>query len=472
MMPEKQGSDLKGSTNAPSNRPYPTVTTRHYSARANYAKVLNMNNKITRTLGWLSLLLLCACSANKPERINLMAAPEIYQDDRFAPFDDAEPIPIERPVELLYVTDRSPAGDSSQWPYYQSARGHVLRLGFANISMSGGSYSWDEVQAISLQRNRPSKYYLEVEAVRDIGVLDHSTHTLDKIWFDQATDSVPAVDYAGAINQHLAKSDKKDIYIYTHGYRVDFDYPLLVSGELWHFLGYQGVFIAYSWPATNSAFAYSSDLESARYSARNFGIFLRYLAEHTDAERIHIIGYSAGNRVVVDALWQMAVSNPGDGHEALRQRFRIGDVMLMASDYDKDLFVSAIKEGILDVPDSLSVYRSKKDKALSFASWLLKRTRLGEIDPDEALTRQQLELLEPHQELRLIDVSEAESAGSGKGHDYFRNSPWVSTDVFMALRFDLSPGERGLYQQEGSAIWEFPEDYIDRLRQSLESMPE
>jgi hypothetical protein len=78
--------------------------------------------------------------------------------------------------------------------------------------------------------------------------------------------------------------------------------------------------------------------------------------------------------------------------------------------------------------------------------------------------------LKPNQNLVLIDVSKAEQAGSGKGHDYFRNSPWVSSDVLMTLRYDLPPEKRGLTREEGMATWEFPEDYIDRLRQSLETI--
>jgi esterase/lipase superfamily enzyme len=424
----------------------------------------------TITLGLTILLSVSACTSNKPEKLNLMAAPEIYHDDRIAPFDDSKIDAIERPVQLFYATDRSVAENPEQWPYYSSARGHVLRLGRAQVSMGGGQYEWEQIKEISLQRNRPSKYFLELNSVNEFGVLDLSAENVGKRQLQEEVTATARINYTEAINRRLAKSPSKDIYIYTHGYRVNFDYPLLVSGELWHFLGYDGAFIAYSWAATPSAFAYASDIETARYASRNFRLFLNYLADHTDAERIHIIGYSAGNRTVIDALWQMAVSNPGQDSASLRQRFRIGEVMILASDYDQDLFVSALRDGILEVPESMTVYRSETDKALGFSSWLLNRNRLGEINPDEAMTQEEIGTLAKNQELRVINVSRATRAGSGNGHDYFRNSPWVSNDVFMALRFDLSPGERGLYQDEGSAIWQFPEDYIERLRQSLELM--
>jgi esterase/lipase superfamily enzyme len=422
------------------------------------------------TLGLIVLALTSACTSNKPEKLNMMAAPEIYHEERFAPFDDSKIGAIERPVRLFYATDRSVAENAEEWPFYNSDRGHVLRLGLADVSMNGGQYEWEQIKAISLQRNRPSKYLLELNGVNEFGVLDLTAEGMGDRRLKEEVTASPRINYTEAINRRLAKSQSKDIYIYTHGYKVNFDYPLLVSGELWHFLGYEGVFIAYSWAATPSAFAYASDIETARYSSRNFRLFLEYLADHTDAERIHIIGYSAGNRTVIDTLWQMALSNPGQDSASLRQRFRIGEVMVLASDYDQDLFVSAIREGMLGVPESMTIYRSENDKALGFSSWLLNRNRVGEINPDEAMTQEEIGTLPESQELRIINVSRATRSGSGNGHDYFRNSPWVSSDVFMALRFDLSPGERGLYQDEGSAIWQFPEDYIERLRQSLDLM--
>ena len=92
-----------------------------------------------------------------------------------------------------------------------------------------------------------------------------------------------------------------------HGYKVVFENPLLVAAELWHFLGYDGVFIAYAWPSTPKKLAYFSDLETTSLSAYNLRIFLEYLARETDAENIHIIGYSAGTRLVINALNQLAL---------------------------------------------------------------------------------------------------------------------------------------------------------------------
>ena len=425
-----------------------------------------MNSNIAAVMGLIIVLLLPACSSNQSVQIDIMAAPEIYQDEKFTPFDNQGPIRIDEPFDILYATDRVKSGDLTQWPYYLPERGHVLRLGRASVKLGDGNYTWEEVRNITLLKNRSSDYPLSINSVSEMGVLEESIGDVSKL-FMAVEESDVGQTYAKVINRRLARSRVKDIYIYTHGYKVYFDNPVLVSAELWHFLGYEGVFIAYSWPSTPSAFAYSSDLETTRYTARDFRVFLEYLAANTDAERIHIIGYSAGTRVVIDALWQLAMQHQGDSDEQLLERYRIGEVMLLASDYDRDIFLNVINDRFLDVAERVTVYRSETDKALGISSWLLNRRRLGEIDASEGLSQQQIEMLKPNQELYLINVSSAEQASTGKGHNYFRQSPWVSSDILMALRFRLKPEDRGLYREQDSAIWQFPADYIERLKASL-----
>lgn len=416
----------------------------------------------------LGLLLLSACSSNKPISIDLMAAPEIYQDERIDPFADTGPIDITDPIYIFYATDRKPAEEIQQSPYYLPERAHVVRLGRAQVKLGGGEYTWEETLNITLLKNRSKKYPLSLRSVEEVGVLDSSIGAVDQVYFEAEASPEPGRAYAEAINKRLASSEVKDIYIYTHGYKVHFDNPVLVSAELYHFLGYKGVFIAYSWPATPSIWAYSSDLETTRYTATDFRAFLQYLAENTDAEKIHIIGYSAGTRVVIDAIWQLALLHQGESKAALNEKFRIGQVLLMASDYDRDSFINTVNDRILDIPDQVTIYLSETDKALGMSSWLLNRRRLGEVDPKEGgLSQKQIKILAPNQELSLVNVSKAERASTGKGHNYFRQSPWVSSDALMTLRFGLSPEDRGLVQEGDDAIWLFPENYIERLKASL-----
>jgi hypothetical protein len=77
------------------------------------------------------------------------------------------------------------------------------------------------------------------------------------------------------------------------------------------------------------------------------------------------------------------------------------------------------------------------------------------------------EYLRQTSEISIINVTNAEGADTENGHRYFRKSPWASSDILMTLRYDLSPSARGLVQNENSPVWDFPPDYINRLRNAI-----
>ena len=189
----------------------------------------------------------------------------------------------------------------------------------------------------------------------------------------------PAERFAELVNEKLKQSQRKDIYIYVHGYKVVFENPILVATELWHFLGYDGVFIAYAWPSTPKTLAYVSDAETAALSSHFLQIFLQYLSEETDAENIHIVGYSAGTRVVITALAQLAMLHTEQDKATIQRKLKIGHVILTASDFDRQLFGIQIDKGLLKIPKTLTVYVSESDSALGFSKWLFGRDRLGQM---------------------------------------------------------------------------------------------
>ena len=59
-------------------------------------------------------ILLVGCSSPKPFEIDLMPAPEVYEEDGINPFTDTSPID-DLPYEgILYATDRMPAGKATR----------------------------------------------------------------------------------------------------------------------------------------------------------------------------------------------------------------------------------------------------------------------------------------------------------------------------------------------------------------------
>jgi len=409
-------------------------------------------------------VLFTACASNNPFEINLMPAPDIYEEGDIEPFTDTNPMDSIPYSGILYATDRKPATDGRDT--YLNERGSELRLGIAEIDLGAGKINWEGARRISLLKNRTEKYPLKVSNVEEIGILDRSFSIFTPSKMIPDPPDAAAKQFAAQINKKLEISKNKSIFIYIHGYKVVFENPILVATELWHFLGYEGVFIAFSWPSTPDTLAYTSDLETAAFSSHNLRVFIEYLAEETDAEQIHIVGYSAGTRVVINALAQLAFIHFNDDKASIRKQYRLGQVILVGSDFDRHLFGAYLNEGFMKVPETVSVYLSGKDKALGFSSWLFGRQRLGQ-KWTESLDPQLAKYLRKTPTLRFIDVTDAAGATTGNGHAYFRKSPWASSDILMTLMFDLQPNERGLVQDPETLIWTFPADYIQRLRNAL-----
>lgn len=413
------------------------------------------------------MALVAACAADNTYQIELMPAPELYATNVVDPFEGIERISGEEvPYRgILYATDRKPSAEERV--HYENQRGFALRLGMAEVVLGDETLDWEEARRISLLKNRSAAYPLKVSAVNEFGVLDRSAIELMDSERPSPDSQAAATTFSKLVNAKLAISRQKEILIYVHGYKVVFDNPVLVTTELWHFLGYDGVAIAFAWPSTPSRWAYFSDIETAALSAFNLRLLIEYLAKETDAESINIIGYSAGTRVVIDALGQLALIHAETPLADLKSELPIGQVILVGSDYDRGLFAANLMDGILNLPENLTIYASEMDRALSLSQWFFGRNRLGQMWTQRPLKPSVQAYLEKNQSLRIIDVTNAESAGAGNGHAYFRSSPWVSSDVLISLSFNLPPEQRGLVKFPDMPVWHFPKDYIDRLRSLL-----
>ena len=406
--------------------------------------------------------LLVGCASAPLGRTELMPAPAVFEAGRFDPFAQIPPETRRLETEILFATDRDPATASDLERHYASRRGYLVRLGRAQIRHGDGKLDWQTASRLSLEPKRKPPYRLQVGAVEEIGILAESASVFTEpdLLPDDA-DAAAAV-FAAAVDEKLSRSQSRDVFVYVHGFKVPFENPLLVATELWHFMGYDGVFIPYSWPSTPRLLAYFSDVETTGLSAHYLRQFISYLRRRTAAERIHVVGYSAGTRVVIEAVSMLAMQGGTDATNS-----RLGQIILVGSDYDTGLFAAALSNGLLDVTERVNVYLSDIDGALRFANRVFGRERLGQLLNAE-MPQHVRDLLLDTNELALIDVTDAESAGARSGHSYFRDSPWVSSDILATLKYGLTPAERGLIREDPNLpIWSYPPDFVDRLRGQL-----
>lgn len=429
----------------------------------------------TRAICLITLLVFSGCAGLPVDQEYLMPAPDVYGDGLINPLPEYEPMSKIPYKGVLYATDREPAGEDDPERYYLNDRGLFVRLGVARVVLGEKHFTWEYARRISMLKNRSDKYPIKIASVEEWGMLGNTIPYWADI--DLVFPAGPPPDaterFTDAISVQLALSGKKHVYIFVHGYKVVYENPILVASELWHFMGYNGAFIAYSWPATPSVFAYIKDSDTSAGYARHFRLLLETIAERTDVEQIHVIGYSNGTRLVTRALEQLALINQGKSAEEIYAKLRIHNVILVGSDLDRGVFGSYLADGVLNVQKHLTIYMSEKDKALGMSQFLTRRERVGQMfggEGEELTPWGRKALVKFADKISLINVTDAEGGGSGNGHGYFRSSPWVSSDILMTMYFGLMPKERGLVDEEGIPMYTFPPDFINRLWGAIEKV--
>jgi esterase/lipase superfamily enzyme len=206
------------------------------------------------------LSLLAGCHGTE----NLMPTPNLYADGSKDPFPDVRPELQSNKVEVLYLTDRKEEEAESTATIRAYGYGRSRSVGFGVATMEiGHNVSWDELVKASKTRKRENDLPLKVIETKEL-VRFAPTPKLraelpppaQRATMPTTNPSALQVEVEAQKEQakkelaaRLAKCDVKDVYLYVHGYNNNFFDSILIIGQLWHFMGRQGVPVAYSWPA-------------------------------------------------------------------------------------------------------------------------------------------------------------------------------------------------------------------------------
>jgi hypothetical protein len=105
------------------------------------------------------------------------------------------------------------------------------------------------------------------------------------------------------------------------------------------------------------------------------------------------------------------------------------------------------------------------DSALRLAAAVSGASRAGRPDLGELRPEAAAWLLEAAEagEIEIVQVHPETMPGvSARSHTFWYDDPWVSSDLLVALLFDLPPAERGLEAgaaASGARYWTFPASY-------------
>lgn len=360
-----------------------------------------------------------------------------------------------RSMEVLYVTDRArttaPDGSLS----YGSERSKTLSFGSAVLEEQAPSGRQDQftVARVTEVGAFPATPY-PMEAVA--GGLRRTPATI-------SAHKRAAAELQDEVARSLARSKRKEIVFFIHGYANDFDDALETTGSLCRTLHDEFVCIALTWPAGGSRGAfmgYNVDRESGEFAVADMKKAIRIIATTPGVKKVHIIAHSRGTDVLASVLQQLAIETYV-GHSTLEQRYKIDNVVLFAADIDLDVARTKLF-GLSSDPDlpigskadpaglvrhgsfHLTVYSSPKDRALGISGRIFGSTaRLGQVSLPKLGAAKPFANGDGARLSQWIDFIEFDGDAGWIGHSYFVSNPAVGADLDALIRENLMPGDPG-----------------------------
>ena len=243
-----------------------------------------------------------------------------------------------REVEVFYATDRARTGNDTPGEFYGWGRGE-LELGLATVTIPD-THIKGLVEA-------PSVWRLEFGP-------SPAKHVVLKTVTPLASDA-----FFGAMQDRLQTRRNKELFVFVHGYNVQFDQAAKRAAQVAYDMNYGGLPVLYSWPSAGSTIGYISDTAVVRLSGRRLSAFLEDLVAQSGAQTVHILAHSMGNRALTDAL-ELIASRRGLTEDSEPM---FGQILFAAPDVDAGLFAQMLQT-IRPIAKRLTLYASENDWAL------------------------------------------------------------------------------------------------------------
>lgn len=401
----------------------------------------NLRNVYTLAALFLVALFLAGCAGPRP----LMPVPNLYIGEGAPELFTALPSELQDSrVDLLYVTDRVPETNVDGVISYGYGRSRSAAFGSAIVTIAP-ELAWDELQRISLERDRSTRLSLQLASLEERGRFPETPRPLVLINGEarpdpaaQETSRITEQSFRDDIRRRLALAPKPEIVLFVHGYQNDFEDAAQTLAELWHFLGREHVPILYTWPAGRGGpSGYIYDRESGEFTVYHLKNLIRSLSDIPEVKRIHMIAHSRGTDVLSSAIRELALVARAAG-ETASDRLRDSHVVLAAPDMDLDVVSQRIvAEQLGREAKNITVYTSEEDKAIGLAERLFKSSaRLGRLGVED-LQADDLVAMEKIEGMSFIDLQESTSV---TGHGYFHSNPAASSDLILLVRYGFAPG--------------------------------
>lgn len=233
----------------------------------------------------------------------------------------------------------------------------------------------------------------------------------------------PADEFFGELRRCVGRSSGKEVLVFVHGYNVGFETAARRTAQIAYDLKFDGAPIFYSWPSQEGLLAYTVDETNVAWTVPHLKEFLLDVARKSQAEAVHLIAHSMGNRALTSALRELTMELKSDCP-------RFHEVVLTAPDIDAEVFTRDIVPAIVQTADRVTLYASSNDEALLASKAVHGYRRAG--DAGEAV------VVIPG--IDTVDVSEVDT--SFIGHSYYGSNSTVLADLFELMHGSKPPQQR------------------------------
>jgi esterase/lipase superfamily enzyme len=408
-----------------------------------------------RPLLYLIIGLLTVAAVGCHKTVYLMPTPAIMATGELNPFSINPNLEESNRVDVLFATNRIPTEDDDNRSY-TIFPGNKLRVGIAHFTIGSKETDWRHIFKLSTSdenRDRPALHLEDLQEMAAIPLDDKTAPIPKEFEFLAAT-----------INDALARSFDKDIMVYVHGANSSIYRAAAQAAQYRHFTGRNSTVLVFLWPSAENLLAYGKDVRHAQKSAPAFMRLINLLAEHTTAENINILAYSAGAQIVSPGLAILGQEKKGEK----RRQLRLGEVYFAGADVGVDTFVEHLQT-YLDIPRSVTLTINLKDAVLAMAEWHHGVSRAGRPNAEDLSLGavQWTRRASVESGFGVVAVDEKTVIGlPSRAHNFWYGHPWISSDVLVQFIFHAAPLKRGLvenYNEHGLRYWTFPPDYPDRI---------
>lgn len=406
------------------------------------------------------LLAILAVGVGCQPKVHLMPTPAVMSTGELDPFRVNPNLEQDTRVRILYATNRTLAGEGKKRDYTKRL-GKMLRLGIAQLDIGEESEGWDEIIEMSTSKDDCTRPVLHLERIEELVTIPIEA---DGQPLPESIELLTA-----DINRSLTGRLDKNIMVYVHGANTNVYRAAAQAAQYHHFTGRNSLILAFLWPTGENLIRYRKDVRQAGASVLAFKRLITLLAEHTTAEHINILAYSAGALIVSPALAMLGEEFTGEQ----RGKLRLGEIYYAAADVGTDQFVEHLR-AYHDLPRGVTLTVNPQDSILRHTQRYHRVSRAGRPDKDD-LDEEALQWVRKAtlgSDLEIIGVdSETVDGLSAGSHSFWYTHPWLNSDVLVQFIFNAAPGQRGLvenFSENGLRYWTFPPDYPDRIIRILQ----